>query len=122
MEKHKEVEVLEKRLEVTEKRESHLREELEELKEVYEVTRSETGAASDETAGLKRRIVELTTELEAMQANLTAEVNARNKEAARCIELKKKCDDAMFEKKRMEYEVKEIKRQTEEENERYRYV
>ena len=117
MEKHKEVEVLEKRLEVTEKRETHLREEFEDLKEVYEVIRSET-VASDETAALKRRNVELTSELEALQASLSAEASIRSKEAAKAAELKKKCDDALFEKKKMEYDFREVKKQMEEESER----
>ena len=118
MEKHKEVEILEKRLEITEKRESHLREEYEDLKEVYEVIQSETGQASDESVGLKRRVLELTSELEALRASLSAEASGRSKEAAKYAELKKKSEDAIFEKKRMEYDLKEVKKQMEEEAER----
>ncbi len=112
------METLEKRLEITEKRETLLREEFEELKEVYEVTRTETGQASDESAGLKQRVLELTSEVSALQASLSAETSGRNKEAAKLGELKKKCEDAVFDKKRMEYDLKEIKKQMEEEVER----
>ncbi len=53
-----------------------------------------------------------------MQASLSAEASGRSKEAAKYAELKKKSDDAMFDKKRMEYDLKEAKKQIEEEAQR----
>ncbi len=53
-----------------------------------------------------------------MQASLSAEASGRSKEAAKYAELKKKSDDAMFDKKRMEYDLKEAKKQMEEEAQR----
>ncbi len=54
-----------------------------------------------------------------MQASLSAEASGRSKEAAKYAELKKKSDDALFDKKRLDYDLKEAKKQMEEEAQRY---
>ena len=116
LEKHKEVEVLEKRIETYESSEKILREELEDLKETYEKIHIEAGSSSNLQV-LESKISELNLELDLMRRRLTETDGGREREEKVVTELRRKLHSVEFERSKLENYLAELREQVELDNE-----
>jgi len=112
LEKHKEVEILEKKIEIFQQSEKVLIDELTEIKEVYEKSQMEE-SSSKNVVLLQSRISELTLELEMLRKRVLDEEGGQDREERTIAELRRKLTSTEFEKSKLENYLAEVRDQVE---------
>ena len=110
LEKHEEVEVLEKRIESFKNSEKILQEEFEDLKETFERSQIEVSNSSNVQI-LNSKISELNLEVELLRKRLSETDGGREKEEKLVLELRRKLHSAEFERSKLENSLIELREQ-----------
>ena len=112
LEKHKEAEVLEKRIEQYEYKEKVLQEEIEEVRETLEKVQIDA-STSGNIQFLQSKISELNLELDLLRKRLHDSDGGQEREERTVAELRKKLHAAEFEKSKLENYLAELREQVE---------
>ena len=110
LEKHEEVEVLEKQIESFKQSEKLLQEEFEELKETFENSQLDVSSSSNVHI-LHSKISELNLELELTRKRLNETDGGREREEKAVTELRRKLHSAEFERSKLENYLAELREQ-----------
>lgn len=117
-EKHTEVDRLESKVEILERSEINLKEELSEVRETLEIHQHSSSTSSEEVERLRLQVRSLTSELELTKSRLNAEAN-RSRELTRVDELKRRLEEVTFQKQRMDSDLKDVTRTSLDDKDRY---